>query len=68
MGDPKADLIFGDWVYCRQHCAAHSTGWCTVSNDDKVGLDITGPDPQANYLAAVAKCRSLGFYLDIDRK
>ena len=26
------------FVYCTQHMRVHSTGWCTVSNYDKVFL------------------------------
>lgn len=29
------------WVYCRQHCRPHETGWCGVGNRDKVGLGVT---------------------------
>lgn len=26
-------------VYCKQHLRPHATGWCTVSNSDKVKLE-----------------------------
>lgn len=27
------------WIYCNQHMRPHLTGWCTVSNRNKVKLD-----------------------------
>lgn len=35
---PAGDEHMGLWVYCKQHCRPHSTGWCTVSPEDKVPL------------------------------
>jgi hypothetical protein len=56
-------LAFGEqaWVYCAQHRTAHLTGWCTVSNDDKIGLGLMGTR-QAD--AARAKCEAWGFPLN----
>ena len=51
------DKVFGDWVYCRQHVRPHSTGWCTVSNHDKIGLGIVGSETQENIKLAFEKCR-----------
>lgn len=58
MAEKCEDEIFGDWVYCRQHLRPHETGWCTVSNDDKLGLGIEGKtiDSQRK---AYAKCRRM---------
>ncbi len=28
----------GKWVYCSQHLRPHTTGWCSVSNSDKIPL------------------------------
>ena len=57
--DTTMDLIFGDWCYCRQHLRPHETGWCTVSNNEKVGLGISGHTEQS-MRAAYAKCRDFG--------
>lgn len=35
------DVALGSFVFCSQHCCAHSTGWCTVGNEDKVALKAT---------------------------
>lgn len=37
------EITFGrkKWIYCSQHMAYHLTGWCTVSNFNKVALDAT---------------------------
>lgn len=33
------DRVFGTrYVYCSQHLRVHPTGWCTVSNMDKIAL------------------------------
>jgi hypothetical protein len=64
--DETADKIFGDWCYCGQHLRAHSTGWCTVSNDQKVGLGINGYGDEA-MKAAYRKCRALGLTLGTDQ-
>lgn len=31
----------GKWIYCGQHLRYHMTGWCTVSNQDKIALKAT---------------------------
>jgi hypothetical protein len=44
------ELAFGRkaWIYCDQHMAAHMTGWCTVSNSNKIRLDASnGNDARA---------------------
>ena len=58
------EIAFGKhaWVYCRQHCRPHQTGWCGVGPQDKVGLGVD------NAQAAVAKCREWGFELYADRE
>jgi hypothetical protein len=44
----------GKWVYCLQHLRPHLTGWCTVSDRDKIALDaIDG-------VAAYNECDSKG--------
>jgi hypothetical protein len=54
------DLIFGKWVYCAQHLAAHRTGWCTVGNGEKLGLgDFPGSEHEQG-VAAFQKCKRLG--------
>lgn len=52
------DTVFGEWVYCSQHMAAHKTGWCSVGNRDKIGLG-----PVANEAEAVEKCVRFGLRL-----
>lgn len=32
------DEHLGKFVFCKQHCYVHSTGWCTVSLDQKIPL------------------------------
>lgn len=51
------DRILGDWVYCRQHRRAHTTGWCSVPVREKLGLGILGPNTDENRQAAAIKCR-----------
>lgn len=63
MSDDFDDVsVFGEnvYVYCNQHLAPHRTGWCTVSNHNKVALGA------ANYDAAVDECRAKGFTLYSD--
>ena len=64
LDEPAADLtedarVFGSdvWVYCRQHCKPHQTGWCGVGVRDKIALGVD------NARDALAKCRDWGFYL-----
>lgn len=45
------------WVYCDQHMRPHMTGWCTVSNRNKIKLDATSNDQ------AYSECRLRGFDL-----
>ena len=35
------ELAFGRkrWIYCSQHMRYHMTGWCTVSNSNKIALE-----------------------------
>ena len=55
------DVVFGDQlIYCRQHLKVHTTGWCGVSNRDKVGLGTK------DHKEAVEKCRDWGFTLYAD--
>lgn len=39
MVDIPEDVLFGKYVYCTQHLRVHSTGWCTVFNNNKFPLD-----------------------------
>lgn len=32
------DSHLGKFVYCIQHMRVHSTGWCTVEEDNKIPL------------------------------
>lgn len=32
------DEKLGIYVYCAQHVGPHVSGWCTVGNDQKLGL------------------------------
>lgn len=41
-------------VYCNQHLRPHSTGWCTVSIDNKIKLEAD------NIKDAYAECEALG--------
>lgn len=56
------DRGFGDFVYCGQHLRPHATGWCTVSNREKLGLGVGKNDENA-LARAVAKCRRFGLKL-----
>lgn len=47
----------GEWVYCRQHCKPHQTGWCSVGIYDKIGLGVNTAQ------AAYAKCREWKFHI-----
>ena len=42
-------------VYCKQHLRAHSTGWCSVGNDQKVALQSADPKE------AELECERLGY-------
>lgn len=55
----KDEVAFGrkTWIYCNQHMAYHLTGWCTVSNRDKVKLDAT------NEAEAYSECRKKEYRL-----
>lgn len=57
--DIEDEVVFGRgaWVYCRQHCRPHETGWCGVGVGDKVGLGVDTAE------AAYTKCREWGFEL-----
>lgn len=59
--DAVTDTIFGGWVYCSQHRAAHRTGWCTIGNRDKLGLGDVETQREAE-----EKCRSFGLPLHCD--
>ena len=43
----------GKFVYCSQHLRPHTTGWCTVSPNDKLGLFVDTLEE------AYAKCKRL---------
>jgi hypothetical protein len=45
------------WVYCSQHMRPHTTGWCTVSNKNKIRLEATNAE------AAYAECEQKGLAL-----
>ena len=45
------------WVYCKQHAKPHLTGWCSVGNQDKIGLGLLG---QEKAKEALQKCRDWG--------
>jgi hypothetical protein len=47
------DEQMGLWVYCKEHVGPHSTGWCSVSTDDKIALKAKDRDE------AVAECRAM---------
>ncbi len=37
--NPRAgDEHLGKYVYCKQHVAVHTTGWCMAEACEKVGL------------------------------
>lgn len=64
--DPSSDddTAFGtEWVYCGQHLRPHATGWCTVSNGDKLPLFTPTGDFDEAYSNARAECESLGLKL-----
>lgn len=48
------------WVYCKQHLRPHVTGWCTVSNKDKIALNAKTRDEAY----AEARIRGLKIYDD----
>lgn len=56
------DLDFGEnrYVYCAQHLAPHTTGWCTVPNREKTLLEAL------NYNDALEECRQKGLKLYVD--
>lgn len=49
------------WVYCSQHMRPHRTGWCTVSNRNKIKLDAKSIEQ------AYAECRQKGYELYDDK-
>ena len=53
------DEYFGKnvWIYCNQHLRPHLTGWCTVSNRNKVKLDAQDD------VAAYAECKQRDFHI-----
>ena len=63
------EKVFGkdQYVYCYQHLNVHSTGWCTVSCNDKVGLGVEvgkGENgKQENLHRALEKCKRIGLKL-----
>jgi len=60
LSDEEPDVAAfgrGAWVYCKQHCKPHQTGWCSVSVSDKIGLGVSSVD------AAYAKCREWKLHL-----
>lgn len=62
MSSPNVEdfKIFGNtWIYCSQHRRVHSTGWCTVSIRDKVGLGISNTGEKSE-LEAIKKATQLG--------
>lgn len=46
-----------DWVYCTQHLAPHSPGWCTVPVEMKIPLE------GKSFKDCAAECRKKGFKL-----
>lgn len=57
---PTEDQIgFGRnvWIYCNQHLSVHRTGWCTVSNRNKILLEAK-TDKEA-----IKECRAKGLKL-----
>lgn len=55
------DREFGvDWVYCGGHVRAHTAGWCTVSNGNKVPLLTRGGNAAGFDAAAQEEARNLG--------
>ena len=61
-------VVFGtdQWIYCTQHLAVHSTGWCTVGTEDKIGLGILRSVDIEGKKAA-EKCRRVGLKLFQDK-
>jgi len=55
--EKAGDEHMGAYVYCRQHVHCHSTGWCTVSADDKIPLKAT------THIEAVEECKANGWRL-----
>lgn len=56
--DKDDDTVFGtSYVYCGAHCAAHTTGWCTVR------IALKRPLISATYTEALAEAEGLGFPL-----
>jgi hypothetical protein len=53
------EIAFGRkvWVYCDQHMRPHMTGWCTVSNRNKIKLAATTQN------GAYEECKERGFEL-----
>lgn len=49
-----ADKALGEYVYCKQHCRVHLTGWCTVHNTQKVSLKAI------THESAIAEAIALG--------
>jgi hypothetical protein len=56
----SGDEHMGKFVYCAQHMAPHSTGWCTVSVEQKVSLTATDLD------TAQIECRAKNLPLHAD--
>lgn len=56
------EIAFGRnrWIYCSQHLRPHATGWCSVSDRDKLLLDARTMEE------AFAECiqRRLDLYKD----
>lgn len=52
------DEHMGQFVYCKQHCRPHSTGWCTVDAKDKIALKAL------TLKEAYEEAAKLGLYLE----
>lgn len=65
--EKSEDVVFGDWVYCGQHLRAHPTGWCTVGNQDKLGIGPMKGTVEEQAEEANQKCRRLGLKLYGDK-
>jgi hypothetical protein len=39
-----SDTALSSWVYCAQHLTPHASGWCTVSNQQKLRLNAITRD------------------------
>lgn len=67
--DGTDDTVFGvPFVFCNQHLRAHGTGWCTVSNVEKVTLRATthgeaDDEAAAMRATAIAKIAPVGQWL-----